>query len=53
MARERIEKFIRRHAPKGSPEALSSPELRDMNERRLSTQRFDPYTPSPHTSGSN
>jgi hypothetical protein len=42
-ARKRILKFIREHAPKGSPEAFSAAELADMNRRRASKQKFEPY----------
>jgi hypothetical protein len=42
-ARKRIEKFVRKHAPAGSPEAFSASELADMNKRRISKQEFDPY----------
>jgi hypothetical protein len=42
-ARKRILKFIREHAPKGSGEAFTAAELADMNRRRASKQKFDPY----------
>lgn len=42
-AREQIEKFVRKHAPPGSPEAFSASELAGMNGRRVSKQKFDPY----------
>lgn len=42
-ARRMIEKFIREHAPKGSPEAFTAAELSDMNSRRASKQKFSPY----------
>jgi hypothetical protein len=42
-ARKRILKFIREHAPKGSAEAFTVTELADMNRRRASKQKFDPY----------
>lgn len=42
-ARKRILKFIRERAPKGSGEAFTSAELADMNRRRASKQKFDPY----------
>jgi len=42
-ARKRIEKFVRKQAPAGSPEAFSASELADMNKRRSSKQKFDPY----------
>lgn len=42
-ARSRILKFIRKHAPQGSPEAFTAAELADMNRRRISKQAFSPY----------
>ncbi|MFO7567623.1 MAG: hypothetical protein R6X02_33575 [Enhygromyxa sp.] len=42
-ARKRILKFIREHAPKGSPEAFTAAELAEMNRRRVSKQKFAPY----------
>jgi hypothetical protein len=42
-ARERILKFIREHAPKGSAEAFTASEIADMNRRRASKQKFNPY----------
>ena len=42
-ARAQIEQFIRRHLPKGSPDAFSEEELRELNRIRRSEQRFDPY----------
>lgn len=42
-ARKRILKFIRERAPKGSAEAFTAAELADMNRRRASKQKFDPY----------
>ncbi|PRP91880.1 hypothetical protein ENSA5_52220 [Enhygromyxa salina] len=42
-ARRLIEKFVREHAPKGSPEAFTPAELSDMNRRRVSKQKFKPY----------
>jgi hypothetical protein len=43
QARTEIEAFIRKHAPKGSPHALSAPELERYNNRRRSVRRFAPY----------
>lgn len=42
-ARASIEAFIRRHLPKGSENAYTPEELRDLNRRRHSEERFDPY----------
>jgi hypothetical protein len=42
-ARRLIEKFVREHAPKGSTEAFTAAELADMNRRRVSKQKFQPY----------
>lgn len=42
-ARKQILKFIREHAPKGSAEAFTAAELADMNRRRASKQKFNPY----------
>lgn len=42
-ARKQILKFIREHAPKGSTEAFTAAELADMNRRRASKQKFNPY----------
>jgi hypothetical protein len=42
-ARSRILKFIRKHAPQGSPEAFTAAEIADMNRRRVSKQTFAPY----------
>lgn len=42
-ARRLIETFIRKHAPKGSPEAFTAAEISDMNRRRASKQKFSPY----------
>ena len=42
-ARQEIEKFVRKHAPKGSPEAYSSSELAELNRGRSSKQKFAPY----------
>jgi len=43
IARRRIEAFVRKQAPKGSPDAFTPAELREMNARRKSRARFDPY----------
>ncbi|MEM6992449.1 MAG: hypothetical protein AAF721_18190 [Myxococcota bacterium] len=49
-ARRRIEAFIRIVAPKGSAQAYGPAELRALNRRRTSHQRFAPYrTAAPHT----
>jgi hypothetical protein len=42
-ARRRIETFIRVHAKRGSDHGFTDAELRDMNARRRSRQRFAPY----------
>ena len=42
-ARRRIEKFVRVHAPAGSEGGFTAAELRDMNKRRKSRERFEPY----------
>jgi len=42
-ARASIEAFIRRHLPKGSEDAYTPEELRELNRRRHSEERFDPY----------
>ncbi len=42
-ARERIVKFVRKHAPKGSAEQFTAAELADMNGRRVSKEKFAPY----------
>lgn len=42
-ARSKIEEFIRRHLPRGSPDAYTEAELRELNQGRRSEQRFDPY----------
>jgi hypothetical protein len=42
-ARASIEAFIRRHLPKGSENAYTPEELRDLNRRRHSEEKFDPY----------
>lgn len=45
-ARRLIEAFLRRHAPGGSPSMFTAQELDDMNRRRTSRERFDPYRSS-------
>ena len=42
-ARERIVQFIRRELPFGSRNAYTASELDQLNRRRESTERFDPY----------
>ena len=42
-ARASIESFIRRHLPKGSEDAYTPEELRELNRRRHSEEKFDPY----------
>jgi hypothetical protein len=42
-ARRRIEQFIRVNAKRGSDDGFSDAELRDMNGRRKSKQKFAPY----------
>ncbi len=52
-ARRRIEAFIRRHAALGSPHGYTVRELKNLNGRRVSKQRFAPYradSPKPPTS---
>lgn len=43
IARRRIEAWIRRHVPRSHADAFSKAELREMNARRRSRARFDPY----------
>ncbi len=43
QARETIERFIRRHLPRGSAEAFTADELARFNGKRRSRGRFDPY----------
>lgn len=43
QARQTIERFIRRQLPKGSPQAYTAEELRQLNARRRSRARFAPY----------
>jgi hypothetical protein len=42
-ARRQIEAFIRRQAPSSTADAFTPGELRDMNARRRSRAKFDPY----------
>lgn len=42
-ARRTIERFIRTHLAKGSPQAFTADELRRFNARRRSRARFEPY----------
>lgn len=42
-AREKIEDFVRTHLPKGSDDAYSADELRDLNAHRRSHAPFAPY----------
>jgi hypothetical protein len=42
-ARATIEAFVRRRLPAGSGDAFGEEELAALNERRKSTQRFEPY----------
>lgn len=44
-ARRKIEAFIRRHAPKGTRHGYRPHELETFNRRRVSQERFSPYTP--------
>jgi len=41
--RRQIEAFIRKHVPAGSADAFTAAELREMNARRRSRAKFDPY----------
>lgn len=43
IARRQIEAFIRKHAPAGSADAFTAAELREMNARRRSKTKLDPY----------
>lgn len=43
VARRKIEAFIRRTLPRGSPDAYSEAELRALNANRHSKQPFSPY----------
>jgi hypothetical protein len=42
-ARDKIEEFVRTHLPRGSADAYSADELRQLNAHRRSRARFDPY----------
>jgi hypothetical protein len=42
-ARQRIERFVREVAPRGSPRAYPAAQLRELNRHRSSTARFAPY----------
>jgi len=42
-ARQRIERFVREVAPRGSPRAYPEAQLRELNRRRTSTALFAPY----------
>jgi hypothetical protein len=44
-ARRKIEAFVRRHAPKGTRNGYQKHELDTFNRRRVSHERFSPYTP--------
>ena len=46
-ARRRVEQFIRRNAPQGSPRGYSNAELRRLNARRRSAEEFRPYRRRP------
>lgn len=48
-ARRKIERFIRRHLPRGSKHAYGRAELRRLNARRTSSQQFTPYDRRPKT----
>ncbi len=43
IARQRIEAWIREHVPQRGADAFTAAELRDMNQRKRSRARFDPY----------
>ncbi|HWB75100.1 MAG TPA: hypothetical protein VG755_09085, partial [Nannocystaceae bacterium] len=47
IARRRIESWIRRNIPKSHADAFTKSELREMNMRRRSKGRFDPYVGKP------
>ena len=49
QARQRIERFIRRHAPQGSAQGFTAGELGNLNRQRISRERFAPYHPSPES----
>jgi hypothetical protein len=42
-ARAKISEFVRKHLPEGGEDAYGAAELRTLNERRVSRERFDPY----------
>lgn len=42
-ARRKIVKFVRKNAPWGAPNAYTAAELHQLNARRISIERFDPY----------
>jgi hypothetical protein len=46
-ARRQIEAFIRKNAPRGSADAFTPAELKDMNARRRSKAEFEPYRITP------
>ncbi len=46
-ARDEITGFIRKHLAKGTPEAYASDELAELNQRRVSRERFAPYDARP------
>jgi hypothetical protein len=43
LARRRIEQWIRRQLPRSHVDAFTPAELRELNQRRRSRARFDPY----------
>lgn len=43
QARARVVQFVQHHLPERSAQAYSAGELRALNARRLSHERFDPY----------
>jgi hypothetical protein len=45
-ARQTIESFVRRHAPRGTARAYAARELDSLNARRRTAVRFDPYAES-------
>lgn len=46
-ARRSIERFIRRHMPRGSGRSFTADGFERLNAGRESAQSFDPYTPRP------
>jgi hypothetical protein len=42
-ARASIEAFIRKHLPRGSPDAYAASEIAELNRIRHSRKKFDPY----------